>query len=285
MHFGKQVPAWKCRIQGIDSLGRFCSRLEYDLDALAKHRQFRDFYEVLSNLWGEPHWWPARTRFEVIVGAYLTQNTAWTNVEIALRQLRAAGVLSLDGIRKIPVPKLEKLIRSSGYFRQKAQRLKVFIKFVDEQYNGSLQRMFSQETAKLREQLLALNGIGPETADSILLYAGQHPVFVIDAYTRRILERHGIVPVKSPYDELRVFCEQALAGANCAKSSNLAGAPGACHRPSPMSRAMRSVPAQVFNDMHGHIVGVGKNYCLKTKPRCEACPLQRFPHQVGGSHA
>ena len=131
-----------------------------------------------------------RRRFEVIVGAILTQNTSWTNVERALASLRAAGKLSVAGIRQVPLPKLEQLIRSSGYFRQKAQRLKNFVAFLDARYDGSLQRMFATPTEQLRDELLALNGIGPETADSILLYAGNHSIFVVDAYTRRILERH-----------------------------------------------------------------------------------------------
>ena len=142
-------------------------------------------YSILAQAWGRQHWWPARTSFEVVVGAFLTQNTSWKNVEIALRQLRSARVLSISGIRRIPIRRLEKLVRSSGYFRQKARRLKKFVTFVDRCYGGSLRKMFEQPTAKLREELLALEGVGPETADSILLYAGQHPIFVVDAYTRR----------------------------------------------------------------------------------------------------
>lgn len=141
-------------------------------------------YSTLSRAWGRQHWWPAQSRFEVIVGAYLTQNTSWSNVEIAMRNLRSVHVLTVDGVRTIPLAELERLIRSSGYFRQKARKLKRFVKFLDRCYGGSLTRMFAQPTARLREQLLSLNGVGPETADSILLYAGQHPVFVVDAYTR-----------------------------------------------------------------------------------------------------
>src|SRR5437870_1440662 len=139
-----------------------------------EEEQIRAYYYTLFQVWGPQHWWPARSRFEVIVGAYLTQNTSWTNVELAMRQLRAAGVLNVGGIRKISRRKLERLIRSSGYFRQKARCLKTFVKFLDRNYGGSLTRMFARPTAELREQLLALNGVGPETADSILLYAGQH---------------------------------------------------------------------------------------------------------------
>ena len=154
--------------------------------------QIGRYFETLYHSWGRQHWWPAQSPFEVIVGAYLTQNTSWTNVERALSSLRAARILSIRGIRRTPLPKLERLIRSAGYFRQKARRIKLFVSFLDERYAGSLARMFAQPTAKLREELLSLEGVGPETADSILLYAGNHPVFVVDAYTRRILERHRL---------------------------------------------------------------------------------------------
>src|SRR5690242_11092983 len=143
----------------------------------------RKYYLCLLRRWGPQNWWPAQSRFEVIVGAYLTQNTNWSNVEKAIGQLRRAGVLSVQGIREVPLSDLEQLIRSSGYFRQKALRLKQFVEFLDSKYGGSLDRMFAQETEKLRAELLVLNGVGPETADSILLYAGGHPVFVVDAYT------------------------------------------------------------------------------------------------------
>jgi endonuclease-3 related protein len=210
------------------------------------------------------------------VGAYLTQNTSWNNVARALQGLRQAGVLSVKGIRDIPIARLETLIRSSGYFRQKAQRLKTFVAWLERQYGRSLTRMFAQPTEKLRAELLALNGVGPETADSILLYAGNHPVFVVDAYTRRILLRHKIVPVNASYDQIRRLCEEALTGIPASENRPLTGAVGACHRPSTMSKAKRSPLAQTYNEMHGLLVGVGKNYCLKSKARCEHCPLQPF---------
>src|SRR4051794_35165533 len=145
----------------------------------------RNYYAALYHSWGPQHWWPAESQFEVIVGAYLTQNTSWTNVERAMTNLRAADALSVSAIREMPLARLEELVRPSGYFRQKAERLKRFVAFLDERYAGSLGRMFAEPTAKVREELLALNGVGPETADSILLYAGGHEVFVVDAYTRR----------------------------------------------------------------------------------------------------
>src|SRR5271157_1445675 len=167
-------------------------------------------YRKLARAWGRQHWWPAETPFEVIVGAILTHNTSWTNVERALGSLRAGESLSVAGIRKLPLPKLEKLIRSSGYFRQKARRLKNFVAFLDSHYSGSLERMFAAPTEQLRAELLALNGIGPETADSILLCAGNHTIFVVDAYTRRILERHEAIPAGAKYDEIRSLVEGAL---------------------------------------------------------------------------
>ena len=246
-----------------------------------KHDAIRAYYHALFSAWGHQHWWPAQSRFEMIVGAYLTQNTSWTNVEKALRNLRTARLLTINGIRRTPQPELEKLIRPAGYFRQKAYRLKIFVRFLDERYGGSFERMFAQPTAKLRDELLALNGVGPETADSILLYAGNHPVFVVDTYTRRILDRHQIVSRAVSYDPIRQLFEKALSEITPPKWS-LEGAPaevgprGSSHRPSRMSTAERTALVQVFNEMHGLIVGVGKTYCLKSQPQCEQCPLQKF---------
>jgi endonuclease-3 related protein len=162
------------------------------------------------------------------------------------------------------------------------------VSFLDARYGGSLARMFTRPTAELRDELLALNGVGPETADSILLYAGNHPVFVVDAYTRRILERHLIVPSAAGYDEIRQLFEQALSETPLPKqsldeapSANTGPGPrGSCHRPSSMSTSARSAVVQGFNEMHGLIVGVGKTYCLKSQPRCEQCPLQKFLPQA-----
>jgi endonuclease III related protein len=248
---------------------------------LRPDEHIRRYFETLYRLWGRQHWWPGESPFEVIVGAYLTQNTSWRNVERALACLHAAGVLSVAGIRRTPLPKLERLIRSAGYFRQKARRLKTFVRFLDKHYGGSLSRMFAEPTAKLREELLNLNGIGPETADSILLYAGNHPVFVVDAYTRRILERHELVPVSARYEEIQELFGRALGPeaenlVACDGLSPTAKPPGTCHSPSRMSTAKRTAAVQVFNEMHGLIVGVGKNYCKKSQPACEECPLQKF---------
>jgi endonuclease-3 related protein len=246
--------------------------------------EIRQYYTVLSRAWGPQHWWPAETQFEVIVGAYLTQNTAWTNVERALANLREARLLSEEGIRTVRLARLERLIRPSGYFRQKATRLKIFVAFLDKQYNGSLEKLFEQPTPKLRDELLNLNGVGPETADSILLYAGNHPVFVVDAYTRRILERHGILPEKTDYEEIRNLFQSALESvaqgqqdAPLSLASHLeSGLRGAAHAPSVMSTSRRTALVQVYNEMHGLIVGVGKNHCGKLQPKCDQCPLQPF---------
>ncbi len=236
----------------------------------------RAIYRKLSRAWGPQHWWPAQTPFEVITGAILTQNTSWTNVERALINLRAAGGLSVEGVRGLSIDQLELLIRPSGYFRQKAQRLKNFVAFLDQKHGGSLDAMLACTTEQLRGELLALNGIGPETADSILLYAGHHPIFVVDAYTRRVLERHDVVGVDAKYDAIRTLVEEALHA-----ETQLTGPfrpwrdqqrPEA-HTPSPMSTAARPPLAQVYNEMHGLMVQVGKHYCRKQDPRCDACPL------------
>jgi endonuclease III related protein len=248
-------------------------------------KEIRTYYETLYRAWGAQHWWPAETQFEMIVGAYLTQNTAWINVERALANLRHAGALSLDAIRHIRIANLERLIRPSGYFRQKAQRLKTFVKFLDRRYGGSLEQMFSQPTQQLRDELVSLNGVGPETADSILLYAGNHPVFVVDAYTRRILDRHGILPGNTDYEEIRRVFEKALQPVvrrqeqlqPSGSAPPLAtGMRGASHAPSAMSTATRTALVQIYNEMHGLIVGVGKNYCGKSKLKCDQCPLHPF---------
>jgi endonuclease III related protein len=246
--------------------------------------EIRHYYEALFQAWGPQHWWPAQSRFEVIVGAYLTQNTAWTNVEKALRNLRAAGLLSVTGIRNVSIGRLERLIRSAGYFRQKAARLKGFVAFLDRKYRGSLTRMFACPTEELRQELLNLNGVGPETADSILLYAGNHPVFVVDAYTRRILARHQILAENAPYENIRQLVQHSLTpiGSLIAipvepgRKDSASGRGGAAHAPSRMSRARRNALTQVYNEMHGLMVGVGKNYCRKSQPRCDECPLRKF---------
>jgi endonuclease III related protein len=234
-----------------------------------------DYYRTLLTRYGPQNWWPAQSRFEVIVGAYLTQNTNWTNVEKAMNNLRRARALNLKAMRELPLEQLEELIRPSGYFRQKAKKLKTFIAFLDEKYSGSLDRMFSRPTAQLRAELLELNGVGPETADSILLYAGNHPVFVVDAYTRRIFERHGLINGKTDYEEIRLLIEGALGKAEA--GALLVAQPGADprHPVSRISRASRNQLAQHYNEFHALIVRVGNQLC-RTTPDCAGCPLKNY---------
>ncbi len=207
----------------------------------------QEYYNTLFRALGPQNWWPARTPFEVIIGAILTQNTAWTNVEKAIANLRRERLLSSAALERVPQRKLARLIRSSGYFRQKAKKLKAFVKFLRQDYGGSLARMFRTPTVELRAKLLAVHGIGPETADSILLYAGMHPVFVVDAYTKRILVRHGLLSEKADYEETRALFERTLP---------------------------RDV--QLYNEFHGLIVMTGKHWCKTKKPLCESCPLRKF---------
>jgi endonuclease-3 related protein len=258
------------------------------------------YYTALLARYGPQNWWPARSRFEVIVGAYLTQNTNWSNVEKALLNLRRARRLSVKGMREAPRDELETLVRPSGYFRQKARNLKTFIAFLDRQYSSSLSRMFAQPTAKLRTELLELNGVGPETADSILLYAGNHPVFVVDAYTRRVLLRHGVIgagakkikgkkikgkkikgkkikvkKIKPGYEEIRSIIELAISSSEVESLVVQNADPDPRHPVSRMSSSARSELAQHYNELHALIVRVGNHYC-RTKPICEGCPLQSF---------
>ena len=207
----------------------------------------RAYYDALFAAHGPQHWWPGRTRFEVIVGAILTQNTSWSNVEVAIGNLHGEGLLTPRAIEGVSFSRLARLIRSSGYFRQKAKKLKCFVRFLASEYGGSLARMFRAPATQLREKLLAVHGIGPETADSILLYAGKHAVFVVDAYTRRILERHQLADAGHGYEEIRQLFESSL-----------------------------PADAALYNEFHALIVGTGKEYCRKRNPRCSDCPLHAF---------
>lgn len=180
----------------------------------------------------------------MIVGAILTQNTAWRNVARAIANLRTARVLSVAGLRRIPEARLATLIRPSGYFRQKAMKLKAIVAYLDGRHRGGVAAMRRVEAAPLRDELLAVHGVGPETADSILLYALEKPVFVVDTYTRRVLERHRMIPRGLSYEEIRGFLE---------------------------SRLPQDVP--LWNDFHAQLVAVGHHHCAPT-PRCAGCPLE-----------
>ena len=206
-----------------------------------------EYYDALFQAHGEQHWWPGRTPFEVIVGAILVQNTNWENAARAIANLRRAKLLTPLAMEKMPRTKLARLIRPSGYFRQKARKLHELLAFLRREYRGSLAAMFRTPTAQLREQLLCVHGIGPETADSILLYAGKHPVFVVDAYTRRILNRHGLAHEKESYEEIRARFEKSL----------------------PTDPAL-------FNEYHALLVRTGKHYCRSRGALCSDCALRRY---------
>jgi endonuclease III related protein len=203
-----------------------------------------EIYRILLDTFGPRHWWPGETPFEVMVGAILTQNTSWRNVEKAIDRLKKGGVLTPRGIRGLEPSELADLIRSSGFFRIKAERLKAFVDFLFGEYDGSLEKMGREDLAPLREKLLRIKGIGQETCDSILLYGLGKPVFVVDAYTKRILSRHGIVSEKSSYGEIqKIFMD-----------------------PLPPDE-------RVYNEYHALLVELGKTLCLR-KPKCEICPLK-----------
>jgi endonuclease III related protein len=245
-------------------------------DPISRSSEIVRYYLALYRRWGPQNWWPAQSRFEMIVGAYLTQNTNWSNVEQAMANLRHAPALSVKVMREMSLARLQLLVRPSGYFRQKAKKLKTFIRFLDRNYSGSLDRMFAQPTDKLRGELLALDGVGPETADSILLYGGNHPVFVVDAYTRRILERHGIITPKTKYEEIRALMEEAVKNAEAGDLIPQACGNDPRHPVSRMSRrGSRSDLAQHYNELHALIVRVGNQYCRST-PKCEECPLREY---------
>lgn len=212
----------------------------------------RSMYDHLVRVYGPQHWWPAKTQIEVIVGAYLTQNTSWRGVERSIANLEARGVLTLEGLRLLPEEELRALIRPSGYMLRKAAAIRAFVLFVDTYYAGELDRLSTESTATLRPQLLALPGVGPETADAILLYAFGHPVMVVDEYLRRITARHGLAPERARYAELQQLASAAFA----------------------------DLPTVMLlghtNEFHALVVAVGKTHC-GPRPRCQGCPLAGFP--------
>jgi len=214
---------------------------DYRIDV--KHRLLL-IYELLESHFGDLHWWPGDSPFEIIVGAILTQNTAWRNVKIAIGSLKSKGLLSPHGILATEDDVLAALIRSAGYYNVKTRRLKSFVRYLNQEYGGNLDGMFSEDLRTLRKKLLAVKGIGEETADSILLYAGEKPIFVVDAYTRRILQRHDMLHAGDTYADIqRLF----------------------------MNHLPRSVP--IYNQYHALLVNAGKHFCGRT-PRCDGCPLK-----------
>jgi endonuclease-3 related protein len=209
-------------------------------------------YETLYKAYGPRHWWPGETPFEVMVGAILTQNTSWRNVEKAIQKLKGKVVLNPQGIHHLKKSQLASLIRSSGYYQVKADRLKAFVDFIFKEYDGNIRKMERERLELLREKLLKVKGIGPETADSILLYGLKKPIFVVDAYTKRILSRHGIISEKASYEEIQKLFMDHLP-----------------HK------------ARLFNEYHALLVHLGKTLCKKT-PRCDICPIKGIAQRAEG---
>lgn len=203
-----------------------------------------DIYGRLYRHFGRQKWWPADSKFEVIIGAILTQNTSWSNVQRAIENLKKEKALSPEKLNRLTISRLGQIIKPSGFYNIKAKRIKAFLGFLYKDYKGSLTRMFNESLPVLREKLLAVNGIGPETADSILLYAAGKPVFVVDAYTKRIFSRHGFIKHDADYHQVQRFFSENLPG-----------------------------DTRLFNEYHALIVELGKNICKKAKPRCEQCPV------------
>lgn len=212
----------------------------------------RQAYRLMHRAHGHLQWWPADSPFEICVGAILTQNTSWENVELAITNLKAARVLTPKKIHALTHSKLAQLIRPSGYFNIKAKRLRNFVDIVVEQHGASLKRFFKGDTATVRERLLAINGIGPETADSMLLYAGGHQSFVIDAYTKRIFERHDWCDANDDYDALQTLCTNSL------------------------SQKRGADKLDYWRDYHAQLVVIGSRYCKPRNPNCDDCPLKRL---------
>jgi endonuclease-3 related protein len=206
--------------------------------------RLNEIYDLLLEAYGPQNWWPAESPLEVLVGAVLTQNTNWSGVKKAMASLKRHNLLNTHKLQAIPTEDLAGLIKPAGYYNLKARRLKNLIEFVTEAYSGDLETMGQTETDRLRKELLAVNGVGPETADSILLYALQKPVFVVDTYTYRVMSRHGLVGEEVSYDELQELFIQHL----------------------PLDMAL-------FNEYHALLVRVGKLHC-QPKPRCQRCPLE-----------
>lgn len=200
-------------------------------------------YHALYHRFGPQHWWPGETPFEIVIGAILTQNTAWANVSRAIDNLKQAGCLDPVTLHRTSVAELASLIRPSGYFRLKAARLKEFIDYLFSTYRGDLQQMLHKEIPVLRQELLNIKGIGPETADSVILYAAQKPIFVVDAYTKRVFSRHGFFTEDLGYHDVQSFF---------------------------MNRLPKDV--DVYNEYHALLVRLAKTYC-KTRPICDQCPL------------
>ena len=219
-------------------------------------RLLRRVYQRLRARYGHAGWWPGESSFEICVGAILVQNTAWANVERALAVLRRRRLLSFRALSRVSVARLAPLLRSSGTFRVKARRLRAFMDFLSSEYGGKLEAMKGEEPARLREKLLAVVGIGPETADSIALYAAGHPVFVVDAYARRVFSRLGLL----------------AGGGQAGRAPQTSSGPEAYDEVQRFLMDRLPRDAALYNDYHAQLVRLGKEHC-RPRPRCAECPL------------
>lgn len=209
-----------------------------------------DIYNLLFDRFGPQHWWPGQSRFEVIIGAILTQNTNWSNVEKAIYNLKNCDSMSAKVLFDMDTARLAELIRPAGYYNIKAARLKSFLQWLHDNYDLDVDALENLPVYRMREELLRIKGIGRETADSIVLYAYDKPTFVVDAYTCRILVRHGLIDAEADYEQVKEFFEGSL-----------------------------PTETKLFNEFHALIVQAGKNFC-KPKPKCAQCPLNPLPHEI-----
>lgn len=216
--------------------------------------QLTEIYQLLFDSFGSQHWWPGQSQFEIITGAILTQNTSWANVEKAISNLKSADCLAPEKLYNLDVSQLAEFVRPAGYYNIKTKRLKNFINWLFDNYDGRLINLKTIDTNQLRAELLAINGIGYETADSILLYAFDRPVFVVDAYTARIAFRHRLIEPDADYEQLRELFQ-----------SNL------------------PEDVKLFNEYHALLVRAGKEFC-KPKARCPGCPLEKLPHTLNDEY-
>lgn len=212
--------------------------------------QLLEIYRLLFDRFGPQHWWPGETQFEIIIGAILTQNTNWSNVKKAITNLKNANCLTPEKLYHLDISQLAELIRPAGYYNVKTKRLKNFLDWFFNNYNGQLENLDKISTDRLRAELLAVKGIGPETADSILLYAFNRPIFVVDTYTARVTVRHHLIEPDADYEQLQYLFQ-----------SNL------------------SEDVRLFNEYHALFVHLGKDFC-KPKARCAGCPLENIPHSL-----
>jgi len=218
-------------------------------------KQLTEIYDLLFERFGPQHWWPGETQFEIMTGAILTQNTNWTNVEKAIGNLKRAGLLEPRKLYQLDISQLAELIRPAGYYNIKAKRLKNFLAWLFNDYGGQLENLDDVPTDRLRGELLSITGVGPETADSILLYALDRAVFVVDAYTARIASRHHLIDSGADYEQLRELFQSSM-----------------------------PEDVRLFNEYHALLVRVGKEFC-RPRPNCGDCPLNHLPHAVETEYA